>query len=710
MGVFHLSPRRAIAAVYALTTLLLLAAVASAKQTALLELNARRAVCLCTVYPRYLSYSLEDSNGVLLKNGTFETLDAEGNYNSAFTQLAKQLAIGTYGTHTITTTVTAIPAPLAVGESNGNGTANVSSSEAETIVPFSLTVTSDVFVTPGWVSLLPPLVTLVMSAVLSQVLIALLAGIWCGATIVAQGNPFVGFLRTFDQYWVNAFVDDGHAGVLLFTIILGGTIGVVQKGGGGHGLALLAKEYMTTSLRMQLSTWLLCLLIFFDDYSCILIIGNSLRQVLSQTGVSREKFAAIIHVIGVCLPSMAPVSSWIGVEIGYVSEQLRELKLDWDPFVTCLSCLHYRFFPILFIGFIFITIICEKDFGPMVQFEKDAAASPIQTGYMTPVDMGPCASPVPELGPLEPDTKKPMRWQNAVFPFVTIIVLTFSGMILDGYSRLCAVDPDGSYGLLDALSNCNSVSALIRASAAGWALAVAMLLLQRIVTLDEATKAWMEGVKDVLDPTLVLILAWALGTVIGEVNVAQFIATAVGDAIQKQYIPAIASLLCFVVSFATGSSFGTMAIMFPIISPLSYSISGGDASNLRQCFGAILGSSVFGNICSPIADTSILAALAANIPLQSHIRSILPYALLVGVVSLVGGTLPTGMNLFSTFTAFGACLAVLLLVVFFCGTRVNSRYRALSSCSFLSASPPSSKYNNNNGGGSSGENRPLLSA
>jgi hypothetical protein len=251
-----------------------------------------------------LSYSLEDSSGVLLKNGTFETLDADGNYNSAFTQLAMQLAIGAYGTHTITTTVTAIPAPLAISESAGNGTANVSSSEAENIVPFSLTVTTDVFVTPGWLSLLPPLVTLVMSAVLSQVLIALLAGIWCGATIVAQGNPFVGFLRTFDQYWVNAFVDDGHAGVLLFTIILGGTIGVVQKGGGGHGLALLAKEYMTTSLRMQLSTWLLCLLIFFDDYSCILIIGNSLRQVLSQTGVSREKFSAIIHVIGVCLPSM----------------------------------------------------------------------------------------------------------------------------------------------------------------------------------------------------------------------------------------------------------------------------------------------------------------------------------------------------------------------------------------------------------------------
>lgn len=646
-------------------------------------------VSLGSVYPRFLSYRVQDSTGKILKNGTFETVDADGNRNTQFAQVAKQLQFASYGSHNLTTTVF---------EADANST----SAANATVGLYSVSFSNTVFVTPGWLSLLPPVVTLVMSALLSQVLIALLAGIWCGATIVAQGDPFVGFLRTFDQYWVNAFVDDGHAGVLLFTIVLGGTIGVVQKGGGGHGLALLAKEYMTTSLRMQLSTWLLCLLIFFDDYSCILIIGNSLRQVLSQTGVSREKFAAIIHVIGVCLPSMAPVSSWIGVEIGYVSAQLRDLNLDWDPFVTCLSCLHYRFFPILFIGFIFITIICEKDFGPMVQYEKDAAASPIQTGYMTPIDLGPCASPTPELGPLEPDTRKPLRWQNAVFPFATIIVLTFTGMILDGYSRLYAETPDGDFGLLDALSNCNSVSALIRASAAGWVLAVLMLLVQRIVTLDEATKAWMEGVKDVLDPTLVLVLAWALGTVISEVNVAQFIATAVGDSIQKEFLPAIASVLCFVVSFATGSSFGTMAIMFPIISPLSYSISGGDTNNLLQCFGSIMGSSVFGNICSPIADTSILASLAAHISLQSHIRSILPYSLLVGTVSLVFGTLPTGMNLFSTFTSFGVCLAVLLLVVFFCGTRVNSRYRSLSSCSFLSASPPS-KY-------TSGEARPLLSA
>ncbi|KAG7397357.1 hypothetical protein PHYBOEH_000869 [Phytophthora boehmeriae] len=660
-----------------------------------------------SVYPRHLSYRVEDSDGSVLINGSVKTLDEEGNYRSQLAIVLKQLQLQPYGTHNLTTTVWEEEHKVVPDETRDGNTTESSAADATITFSavdaelFSATYTTEVVVSPGWVSLLPPCVTLVMSAVLGQVMVSLLAGIWCGAIIVSSGNPFMAFLRTFDQYWADAFTMDDHAGVLLFTIILGGTIGVVQKGGGGHGLALAAKKFMTSSLRMQLSTWLLCLVIFFDDYSSILIVGSSLRQVLSQTGVSREKFAAIIHTIGVCLPSMSPVSSWIGVEIGYVAAQLRDLKLDWDPFVTCLSCLHYRFFPILFIAFIFITIICEKDFGPMVQFEKDAAASPITDGPMTPIFQDPMDSPRPDLAPLEPDTTKPLRWQNAVVPFLSIVVLTFVGMIFDGFDNLYMQDPNGDFSILDALSHCDSVSSLIRASAAGWVIAVTLLLLQRIITLNEATKAWMEGVKDILDPTLILTLAWALGAVIGEVNTAPYIASVVGDSIPKQFLPAITCLLCYVVSFAVGSAFGTMAIMFPIIAPLSWSISGGDAENLRQCFGSILGGSVFGNSCSPIADTSILASLSAHVPLENHVRSILPYAVLVAVVSVVGGALPIGLKICSPFTAFGVCLAVLLLVVMFCGTKVNTRYRSLSSCSFLSVSPPP-RYD--------GETQPLLSA
>lgn len=267
------------------------------------------------MYPRELQYQVEDSAGAVLANGSIVTVDSEGNFVSQAAVLVKQLKLASSGSHDLTTSVweeaVAEPVATALPESDANDTATAPA-VVELAPPelFKATVTTSIFVSPGWVSLLPPLVTLAMSAALGQVMVALLAGIWCGAAIVEQGDVFSAFLRTFDKYWVDAFTTDDHAGVLLFTILLGGTIGVVQKGGGGHGLALLAKEFMTTSLRMQLSTWLLCLVIFFDDYSCILIIGSSLRQVLTQTGVSHEKFAAIIHTIGVCLPSMCTFKAW----------------------------------------------------------------------------------------------------------------------------------------------------------------------------------------------------------------------------------------------------------------------------------------------------------------------------------------------------------------------------------------------------------------
>lgn len=377
------------------------------------------------------------------------------------------------------------------------------------------------------------------------------------------------------------------------------------------------------------------------------------------------------------------MSSWIGVEIGYIAAELHNLGLNWDPFLTCLSCLHYRFFPILFIGFIFITIICQKDFAGMVQFEKDAAASPLQTREISPAfgAVQPEDSPKAEPGPVEPDPKKPMRWQNAAIPFTFIVIATFLGMIIDGATRLTQNDPKRNYTILDALSACNSVSALIRASSGGWLIASLLLGIQRILTLDELAKAWAEGTKDVLNPLIVLLLAWALGSVITEINVASYIASSVGKQVRSEYISSLAAVFCYVVSFATGSAFGTMAIMFPIISPLAYEISGGDSDVLMQCFGSVLGSSIFGNICSPIADTSILVSLSTHVPLDNHIRSILPYALLVGIISIVGGSLPISFRILSTFSAFILSFAALLLIVFFCGTRVNRRYRALSSCS-----------------------------
>ena len=237
-----------------------------------------------SVYPADVQYILRNEyDQSVISHGSYHSLDQHGNFQSELDIPLKNLTLSNAGYVSVTALVYDL-------QSNA-----------------SYKTTQKLFATPGLLSLFPPIITLALSALVGNVMVALLFGIWCGATIVNHGNLVAGLFRIFDQYWVGAFVEDGHAGVLLFTIMLGGTIGIVQKGGGGQGLAQRALTYMTNRLRMQLCSWILCLCIFFDDYSCILIVGNSLRSVLKQTGVSRQKFAVIIHTIGVCLPSMGKV-------------------------------------------------------------------------------------------------------------------------------------------------------------------------------------------------------------------------------------------------------------------------------------------------------------------------------------------------------------------------------------------------------------------
>ena len=171
---------------------------------------------------------------------------------------------------------------------------------------------------PQWLSLLPPLATLVASVALKQVTLAMLIGIWSGALLLHGGNPVVAFLRTFDHYLVGAFLSAEHAGVVLFTLLLGGCIGLVQRSGGALGLAGLVQRFFDTRRKGLLSTIGLGGLVFFDDYSSILIVGNSLRPLVRSVKIATAKFAFVAHTVGVCISSMSPISSWVGMQIGFI--------------------------------------------------------------------------------------------------------------------------------------------------------------------------------------------------------------------------------------------------------------------------------------------------------------------------------------------------------------------------------------------------------
>lgn len=522
----------------------------------------------------------------------------------------------------------------------------------------------------GALSLLPPLATLVASIALRQTMLAMLFGIWTGGMLLNAGNPVVALLRSFDFYTVRALADAEHAGVVLFTMVLGGTIGLVQKGGGALGLAGLVKKFFTSRRRGALATMGLGCTCFFDDYSSILIVGNSLRPLIQTVKISLAKFAWIAHVMGVCLAAMAPLSSWVGIQIGYIAaayEQLGPAALGGasDPFMGFLTTLRFRFFPLCLMLFLALQIATGRDFGPMLEAEKEA----LRGGKVDGGGAG--AVGAMAAGPLDPEPGTPLRAANALLPFGAVLAASFAGMVAQGLGAIAGMAPAvrPAATVVNALRYADSVAALIWGSTCGCMVAMSLVLSQRILTLPDAMTAWVEGAKDVLEPTFVLILAWALGAVIADVGTAEYLSTALQAGLPAWSLPALISLLTYAISFACGSSIGTMAIVFPLVGPLALKMGGGSLQFLHLCFGSIMGGSLFGNICSPISDTTVLTVLATRCSLTQHVGTIIGYTAFIGAVSLVFGDLAVGLGLYGPAVALALSAAVMGAVLTVFGRR-----------------------------------------
>ena len=238
----------------------------------------------------------------------------------------------------------------------------------------------------GPLSLLPPIVTLAAAVTLRQTFVAMLFGIWSGAVLLNGVNPLIALLRTFDHYIIRSLADPEHAGVLLFTAVLGGTIGLVQKSGGALGLAGLVKGFFTTRRRGALSTIGLGSLVFFDDYSSILIVGNSLRPLLKAVRLSAQKLAYIAHTVGVVLAALSPLSSWVGIQIGYIAGAYQQLggeavlgAASADPFLAFLTTTQFKFFPLSMLAFVVLGAVTGRDFGPMLMAEREASPTAAPT-------------------------------------------------------------------------------------------------------------------------------------------------------------------------------------------------------------------------------------------------------------------------------------------------------------------------------------------
>ncbi len=520
---------------------------------------------------------------------------------------------------------------------------------------------------PGIFTLLPPLIAILLALVTKDVFTSLFLGIFTSAMLLNLLNPLTAFLRSLDTYLVRALLSSDKISIVLFTLLLGAMVGVMSKSGGIEGIVQALSRKVRSPKTTQLYTWLLGIFIFFDDYTNTLIVGNTMRPLADRWKVSREKLAYIVDSTAAPVASVALISTWIGFEVSLIGEGFRHVGLTLDPYMVFLQTLPIRFYVIFALFFGFLIIITGREFGPMFKAELRAKQGKVlRDGAIPLADF--------EIAPLLPPAHIKKRWINGLVPVLFVIAVTFAGIYFTGVKAAGALPPGPfikKIGLI--FSSGNSFNSLLWGSFSGFLVAIALALSQRLLKLREAVKAGIEGMKAMLTAVVILSLAWALSETLMDLRTGDYLASALSGKFDPRLLPAAVFLVSALISFSTGTSWGTMSIVYPLVIPLAYALAKGTPHFHRVLLGvvaSVLSGAVFGDHCSPISDTTIMSSMASSCDHVDHVKTQIPYALVVAVFSLLFGVLPYAFSLPYLATVFleaGALTAFLLLV----GKKVN---------------------------------------
>ncbi|MCD4750201.1 MAG: hypothetical protein K8R59_12595 [Thermoanaerobaculales bacterium] len=511
-----------------------------------------------------------------------------------------------------------------------------------------------------WWSLLPPALAIFLALWARQVVVSLLLGIWLGTTMLA-GDPITGFLRVIDTNVREALADPDHVSILLFSMLLGGMVGVMSRSGGTAGVVRLLEPLATTPRRAQFATWLMGVSIFFDDYSNTLVVGHAMRPVTDRHRVSREKLAFLVDSTAAPVACVAVVSTWVGYQVSVLGDALQAGGSTLNPFSVFLQSLPAAFYPFAALTLTLMVALSRRDMGPMLAAERRAQSGELRS---------PNAQPLADFDSagLNPDAETPQRWFNAALPVLAVVVVTLGGLWTTGRASLAESGVTDA-GLSLVIGASDPFTVLLWGSFVGLVVAVFLAVAQGLLSLQEAVEAAISGFRSMLIAVVVLILAWSLGRVCIDLGTADWLKEAVGPHLPAALLPAAVFLVAAAVAFSTGTSWGTIAILTPLAIPLVLQAAPGSIELLAATVSAILGGSVFGDHCSPISDTTVMSSMASSCDHVDHVRTQLPYALTAAGIALVVGYLPVG------FLGVPAAVALPLVIV---GTAVVFRLMSSS--------------------------------
>ena len=471
------------------------------------------------------------------------------------------------------------------------------------------------FVDSFW-SLLPPIIAIVLALVTKEVYSSLFIGILCGG-LLYSGFSFTGTMEhVFVDGMVGSLADSWNVGILIFLVILGTMVMLMNRAGGSAAFGRWSVEHVKTKTGAQLATMVLGILIFIDDYFNCLTVGSVMRPLTDKHKVSREKLAYLIDATAAPVCIIAPISSWAAAVTGFV-DGANGLSL----FVKAIP---YNFYALLTIAMMVTIIFTRYDYGPMKLAElADLAAGNSDENYPEPGLTGAQDQPNPPIS-------QKGKVIHLVLPIVTLIICNVIGMIYTGGFF------EGE-NFIDAFSNSDASVGLVYGSVVALLITIIFYLATKVLSFKECMNAVPEGFKSMVPAILILTFAWTLKAMTDSLGAKEYVAGLVENIADNNalmsFLPAFVFLVGTFLAFATGTSWGTFGILIPIV----VNVFGADMSNelMIIAISACMAGAVCGDHCSPISDTTIMASAGAQCDHIKHVSTQLPYALTAAGVSFV---------------------------------------------------------------------------
>lgn len=529
--------------------------------------------------------------------------------------------------------------------------------------------------TDGIESLLPPAVAIILALITRRVLLPLAIGIFVGTWLLAS-NEDGGVAYTLAQSSKHFFLtiyqsvrDWDHLHVLAFTLLLGGMVGVLESAGSMARMISGWTRRVSTRRGGQTLIGFTGLLIFFDDYANTLLVGGTMRTTAERYGISRAKLAYLVDSTAAPVAGLTLVSTWVATELSYLQTGLTDAGIEATnmTFSVFLHSLPYRFYPLLALWFVFVIARSGKDFGPMWEEENAASRKPIHPSRWT----------------------SSTSWRDtvaAVMPIVICLIVISGVLIWTGLQTPVEGEMSTWQTFGHVIGNGNSYLALVAGGAAGLVVAGALAMLLSKVSWELVAMGTLEGMFQMLPAMAVLWLAWGLSSLTGadQLNTGGYLASILDTRLPVEWLPTCVFLLAAFIAFSTGTSWGTMAILTPLSVALSINLqqaalAASDTAVLvglqstataslamspicLATFSSVLAGAIFGDHCSPLSDTTVLSSRACDCDHVLHVRTQMPYALVVGVTCILFGTLPASWGI-SPWISLLVSAAVLWLIV-----------------------------------------------